>query len=328
MVSLPAAEYVGIPYSDGLDSYAQARLLLEREPDVNLICTFTNSKGGAQSWEALCKAQTRADRIQSIPVPMGVAEPHHSEPTFRSRPFIFYSLAAYGAALAGSKRVLIPENGQGSIGGSLVLIGNEAPHRSCYPGFLLRLGRLLSALLQREIAFEQPGLLFTKGQVISELIKLEGQQAWTGKWSCSHDQRHSHLNGARVHCGVCGGCVLRRVSLAAANVCDDTAYLFERLSAPTLEEALAKGGEVRAIKAMKDVAGNSVRDMQRLSELASISGDSRIQEMALDVAEAQGKSPEEALQGLRVLLDAHRNEWTKFVEMCGQQSWVGKFAEA
>src|SRR3989442_8725186 len=55
---------------------------------------------------------------------------HHAESSFRSRPFIFYSLAAYGASLAGSKRVLIPENGQGSIGGSLVLLGNASDRKS------------------------------------------------------------------------------------------------------------------------------------------------------------------------------------------------------
>jgi hypothetical protein len=327
VVKMPDGEYIGVPYSDGLDSYAQARLLSEREPKSRLICTYTDYKGGIQSWRSLCKRREGELRnIYSIPVPFQVTEPHHAEVSFRTRPFIFYGLAAYGTALAGSSRVLIPENGQGSIGGSLVMLGNEAPHRSCYPGFLLRLAQFLSALLGRDVRFEHPGLLQTKGQVLKTLDAVEGSSVWLRKWSCSHDQRHSTMNGRRVHCGVCGGCVLRRMSLDAGGIPDETEYLFSNLDADSFERSAAGSEPVKAMDAMRDVAGNSMRDMQRLADFAVSKNETRLHEVAIDVADATGGLPAVALERVRELLLNHRAEWQAFLNRCGPKSWVQRFA--
>jgi 7-cyano-7-deazaguanine synthase in queuosine biosynthesis len=321
IVRPPEGSYVGIPYSDGLDSYAQAKLLLNREPSIHLISTFTDYRGGPESWNKFCRTRNQElSSVYSIPVPFEVNEPHHAESSFRSRPFIFYSLAAYGASLVGSKRVLIPENGQGSVGGSLVLLGNEAPHRSCYPGFLIRLRRLLAQLLGEDLTFEHPALLQTKGEVLRDLARVEDVSIWGHKRSCSHDQRHATLEGRRVHCGVCGGCLLRRVSMTNADLADPTSYLFADLTASTIEQAVPDGVQVRAIDAMKDVARNSVRDMHRLAAI-SVS-DSRLEEVALDVSDAYGTLASDALERVRNLIKMHRDEWARFLDLCGQRSWV------
>ncbi len=324
---MPKGDYVGVPYSNGLDSYAQAKLLWHREPKATLICAYTDYKGGISSWQRLCRArEAELKNIYSIPIPFQVTEPAHPEVSFRSRPFIFYSLAAYGASLADSARVLIPENGQGSIGGSLVMLGDEAPHRSCYPGFLLRLSAFLCDLLGRDIKFEHPALLQTKGQVLKALAEVEDSSVWIEKWSCSHDQRHSAVEGRRVHCGVCGGCVLRRVSLMGAGVDDHTEYLFSNLQTDNFELAPKKEAKVKAMAAMRDVAGNSMRDMQRLADLADGADDRRLQEVALDVSDADGSLPGFALQNVRALLEAHKAEWSSFLDQCGPKSWVRDFA--
>lgn len=327
LIEIPKGDYVGVPYSNGLDSYAQARLLSHREPKATLICAYTDYKGGISSWDRLCRArESEFSNIRSIPVPFQVAEPAHPEVSFRTRPFIFYSLAAYGASLAGSERVLIPENGQGSIGGSLVMLGNEAPHRSCYPGFLLRLTAFLSELVGKQIKFEHPALLQTKGQVLRALAAVEDSSRWIRKWSCSHDQRHSAVDGRRVHCGVCGGCVLRRVSLVAAGVEDQTEYLFGNLQTDDFGSAPRTGANVKAMIAMRDVAGNSMRDMQRLADLADGADERRLQEVALDVSDADGSLPGFALQNVRSLLESHKAEWHAFLDKCGPTSWVRDFA--
>ena len=326
VVSLPKAAYVSIPYSDGLDSYAQATLLASRERDVALLCVFTDYRGGPRSWLNFSKSRHQeVSSIYSIPVPFQVIEPHHAEGSFRSRPFIFYSLAAYAAFLANSRRVLIPENGQGSIGGSLVLLGNEAPHRSCYPGFLSRLRRLLFEVLGVEIYFEHPGLLQTKGEVLRALAHLQDISRWAHKRSCSHDQRHSSYDGRRVHCGVCGGCLLRRVSMFSAGLVDPTEYLFADLRATEMESGV-KGELPRALEAMKDVARNSVRDMQRLAEMADDSR-GRLEEVALDISEFGSMLTTDALNGVATLLRNHKSEWHAFLTHCGAGSWVSKLVQ-
>src|SRR5262249_53990317 len=151
-----------------------------------------------------------------------------------------------------------------------------------YPGFLSRLSKLIEVLFHKEIEFEQPALLLTKGQVLEDLAKLEQPSSWVHKWSCSHDQRHASRDGKRIHCGVCGGCILRRVSMLAANIQDPTDYLFSSLNANEIEKALSSESKVHSIKAMKDVAGNTMRDMQRLADYAQSTVDTRLQCVALD----------------------------------------------
>jgi len=329
LVQLPQGEYIGVPYSGGIDSYSQVKLLLSHEPRTNLICTFTSTKASAESWQALCKSNAKPDRkLLSIPIPMRVTAPRHSEMTFRTRPFVFYGLAAYAAVLAGSKRVLIPENGQGSLGGSLALLGNEHPHRSCYPGFPHRLREVLALCLGKEIVFEHPGLMMTKGQVIEQLARKEPSLDWSSKWSCAHDQRHSNLHKKRVHCGVCGGCILRRMSMNSAGINEKTEYLFADLGASTIEASLPKGKKVKAFKAMKDVAGNSARDMQRLASFAGDANNWEIQQVAMDVSDFKKISPQEALKQVLELFECHRGEWSAFLQKCGSSSWLRELALA
>ena len=129
-------------------------------------------------------------------------------------------MAAYGAAMSGAHRVLVPENGQGSLGGSLVPLGIEAPHRSCHPGFTTRLGRFVFSLTGHEVGFEHQALFMTKGQVLSSLVKIQSNSSeWLAAHpSCTYDARHAHDGGRKVHCGVCGNCLLRRLSVHAAGI--------------------------------------------------------------------------------------------------------------
>ena len=115
LVKSPDREYVFIPYSDGLDSYAQLKLLLHREPQTEAIGVFTDRRSTEKTWNAFCRTSLK-EPVLAVPVPVYIDKPIHAEPSFRSRPFMFYLIAAYGAYLNGASRVLIPENGQGSLG--------------------------------------------------------------------------------------------------------------------------------------------------------------------------------------------------------------------
>lgn len=320
-------QHVFIPYSHGLDSYSQLKLLSERDQNAVPICVFTSSSGSGDSWKAFCRKEKKKE-IKTIPVPVKVSKLLHQEPSFRTRPFLYYSLTAYGAYLAKSNKVLIPENGQGSLGGSLVTMGSEAKHRSCHPAFTKRLSNLLSKIIDKSIEFAHPEIFRTKGEVIAEVAKKEETTSWfVEHLSCSHDQRHSHIEGKRVHCGICGNCLLRRVSASAAKLMDETKYLFSDLTQPTVEQsAHASAGNLKAIKAFEDVAGNGIRSMQRLADLADDESHPSIWTEAASVAEAMNMSVQDVHRNIMRLLEAHKQEWSAFLNECGPQSWVSEIA--
>jgi hypothetical protein len=327
-ISVPAGPRVFIPYSHGLDSYAQMRLLQDREPDTEVICVFTDSKPNSKTWKEFCLARPKGG-VRAIRVPVIVHEPHHAEPSFRSRPFIYYMLSAYGAFVTGSNRVLIPENGQGSLGGSLVPLGSEAKHRSCHPGFTTRLSNLLEKLTGQPVNFEHPALFHTKGQVMAELAAIEpNTETWLVEhWSCSHDQRHANHEGHRVHCGACGNCILRRVSARTAGINDVTKYKFSQLNSNSLEQAVLGSGDApRGIKAFSDLAGNSARSMQRLAELSQEPESPVVWSEAAGLAEYMGQEAKITHTQLMGLLQQHEKEWNGFLTECGNHSWIVQMA--
>jgi 7-cyano-7-deazaguanine synthase in queuosine biosynthesis len=319
-----------IPYSHGLDSFAQLRLLQHADRHVEHICVYADPRQMAGGWRTF-RRQSRNDHVRPLRVPLKIDDRHHAERTFRTRPFIYYTLAAYGAITAGSNEVVIPENGQGSIGASLVTLGTEAPHRSCHPGFTSRLAKLLEHLTGQTVRFRHPGLLSTKGDVLNKLSQIApDSKSWMLEhWSCSHDQRHATDGVKRIHCGVCGNCILRRSAAMAAGFDDPTPYLYENLTAFEMKEALRPNvSQPRAYKAFEDLASNGIRSMQRLADLALAPDGVTVWAEAANIAVAQSRPVDEVQIELTKFLTRHAQQWRAFLDHCGPNSWPASMARA
>ncbi len=325
LVKSPDAPRVFVPFSHGLDSYAQSTLLQARNK-VEIVPVNINARRRVGSWGTL----GRRGRSRAVPVSSQVDEPRHPEQSFRTRPFIFDLMAAYGAAISGGHRVLVPENGQGSLGGSLVPLGAEAPHRSCHPGFTTRLAGLVRALTGADVTFEHPGLFQTKGQVLAELARVEpAASIWlTEHASCSYDSRHAHRNGRQVHCGVCGNCLLRRLSVFSAGITDPTPYRAEDVQATSLERSFPWGDKPAELHAYNDIALNGARSMQRLAELANDPDAPRVWAEIDGLAQYQVRPTQDVEKDMYSFLGQHRDEWSAFLSHCGKRSWVTQFAGA
>lgn len=98
-------------------------------------------------------------------------------------------------------------------------LGAEAPHRSCHRAFTARLSRVIELVTGTTVKYQHPALFRTKGQVLKDLKHHMGTQScdWLAHRSCSHDARHASKGRQAMHCGACGNCLLRRVSLAIRN---------------------------------------------------------------------------------------------------------------
>lgn len=325
LVDLPRQQRVFMPFSNGLDSYAIAKDLCASFSSLELVLVNIRAKDKLKKWENLAR-ETKYE-FHTVEVAAYSDEPHRAESTFRSRAFLYDLVAGYGAAIAQPARVAIPENGQGSLGGSLVPLGAEAPHRSCHPGFTSRLASLIRLLTETDVQFDHPAIFLTKGEVLANLAR---QDADVDRWlanhrSCSYDARHSSSDKRVMHCGVCGNCVLRRVSLQWAGVTDSTTYRARDLHAATFEKSFS-GGVPRNVRANRDLALNSIRSMQRLSDLAVRPRSVRVEAEVAALARGLNEPIKTVREKMEAFLIQHRKEWGLFVASCGPNSWVADFA--
>lgn len=323
LVMPPNQTRVFMPFSNGLDSAAIAHELQAQDSSLELVLVNVKAKEKPTEWSNLGRVNGRP--FKTLQVTVFSPDPHHAEPTFRSRPFLFDLLAGYGAGTAQPAYVVIPENGQGSLGGSLVPLGCEAPHRSCHPAFTAKLSKVIALMTGAAVRYEHPALFRTKGQVLKDLYSRSSApaQAWLAHRSCSYDARHSSQEGRAMHCGACGNCLLRRVSLLWAGVQDSTPYRAQNLHARSLLEAFGEHPPKR-LRALEDLALNSVRSMHRMANLADDVSGLRVQAEVAALGRGLSLPHKEVSDKMETFLNQHQTEWYQFLDYCGPNSWVAQ----
>jgi hypothetical protein len=324
LVEPPAQARVFMPYSNGLDSRAIATELRRRSSAVELVLVNLRAKDKPTTWDRL---STGRGAFKVVQVATYSPDPADSEPTFRSRAFTYALLSGYAAGVSQPAQVWIPENGQGSLGGSLAPLGIEAPHRSCHPGFTKRLSKVVGLLTGHEVHYEHPALFETKGQVLRRLWQSDSEStSWLADHrSCSYDARQTSREGKLWHCGVCGNCLLRRMSLLWAGIEDTTGYLAKSIRVPRFVDSFGHLAP-RSVKAQNDVAFNTVRSMQRLADLVDDMNGMRVQAEAAALARGLNESVSTVTDRLEDFLKQHRIEWQQFLDHCGPRSWVAQYA--
>ncbi len=318
-----------MPYSDGLDSFAVARLTTASEHWVALILVTTGRKKDAD-------LEWRMDHLDGqrrrISVPFRLSDKgtgcEFRESSFRSRAFVFGVMAGLAAYLSGSTRVIVPESGQGTFGPWLLPVGNETPDIHSNPLFTQRLARFLELVIGTRVRFDHPRRWNTKGETLHTLREQGLSAGWAGSRSCARRSYHVNLDGCRAHCGVCAACLLRRQSILAAGLDEaNDRYVWRDLSADTL--AAAASPECRATT--DDDTRHAISGVMALSQLAEfgISGnfDHSVTQSASELAEVS-KEPIDVLRAkFTRLLRAHRDEWRAFVGAQGPRSFIGQWAD-
>jgi 7-cyano-7-deazaguanine synthase in queuosine biosynthesis len=295
-----------VPFSDGLDSFAQVRLSVA-EHGRDAVMLVRAGLGRDQIFP----------KLVSLRVPRKFSGVRMREVSYRTRPLVFYTLATIAAVAIEADAVVIGENGQGALGPACVPFADEWWLRSAHPAFVQRWASFLQRVLDRPVRFEQPQLWKTKGQVLLSLAERELIAGW--ELTCSCSSRPKDRCG-RHGCGICGGCLLRVVAAHAAglrstakdnacdvyaqgdSVCDQSGR--ERRMTPG-ERALA----VRAIDGMAELAGL----------VDSPDGESIVDREAHLI---DSSNPGAVRERLRRLLDAHRTEWKAFMCSLPKQSWI------
>ncbi len=122
----------------------------------------------------------------------------------------------------GESSLCIYENGIGAI--NLPYTKGEVgldQAKSVHPLSLLQVGQLASVVFDAPFHITNPFWLWTKGQMVEGLNSADGKLLIPLSSSC--DRAHRLKEGV-THCGVCTSCLLRRQSLSAFSIDDETSY--------------------------------------------------------------------------------------------------------
>jgi hypothetical protein len=312
VLSLPRASIKHVvPFSDGLDSFAQVQLSVRDHGREGVLLV----RSGLSRDHIFPK-------LLSLRVPRRFGGGRLRETTYRTRPLVFYTLAAIGAVVTRAEAVVIGENGQGAFGPACLPFADEWWFRSAHPGFVQRWSKFLGLVLETPIRFEQPQLWKTKGEVLSNLRNegLIGDWDLTNSCATRPNDRHG-----RHGCGICGGCLLRTVSAQAAGLAlspGDNAFDVHAL------EAIVQGRDGGMKSMTSDERAVAVRAISAMAEFARLAGTPESSVIVDREARlVDPAAPDTARAGLTRLLARHKVEWDLFRESLPGGSWVGRIAE-
>jgi len=316
-----------MPYSDGLDSFAAARLVSAQNPGVSLVLVTTGKRRTPALDASNAGLQSQMYRV-AIPFRLSRSggRVRYCEPSYRSRAFVFGVMAGIAAHLLHVPKVFISESGQGALGPWLLPVGNEAPDLRMHPLFTSQFAAMLKLIFGTDVAHVHPQLWKTKGETLLDLKDLGAVDGWWLTSSCARDPRHVTLGNRRIQCGICAGCLLRRQSLHSAGLKNDQErYLWNDLSAPSLNQAV-NGSKRATSKNDEQQAVCAVLEMQHFAEAALAR--ELIRSRASELCAVVGEPHAEVQRKLHHLISTHSTEWNRFLSQLGPRSFIKTWLES
>ena len=312
---------VVLPFSKGLDSYLTWHILAAR--GAGSKCLRVHSESASSNSRGTSKlSHCCFDSGAYLTVPISLSVGTHPEPSYRTRNFMFYVVAALAAAKLELSEVVVGENGVSSIGPTLLPIGDEHPNRGTLPGYTQGVAGLINQLLGTNIQFKHPHLFRTNGQML-ELVSPVLGEGWRDTNSCVRDSR-SKLGVP--HCGLCGGCLLRRTILHSMGW-QDSEYTWTTLDRGTLGDCTPNRLERTSTPNDEDIAMHAIHSMESFAQLArrACSDDLRLRSVALELASAGVQDFESCLRSIADLCRKHCDEWNGFKEQFPPTSLLRRY---
>ena len=315
-----------VPFSDGLDSYVATRLLRQEHRD-----TVVPVRLGSKPLPGR-RRRTRSSRpraFASMPWRVSYGKSGSVETSARSRGFRFSLLSGIAAFLCKSRRIVLPESGQGALGPSLVPVGQAYADVRSHPRFTSKMEGLVWALFGHEVRFEHPHLWRTKGETLSAFLELHPDDpSWTGTRSCWQNARRVSVSGRLRQCGICAACLLRRMSAHAAGRCEvPETYVWEDLRVPCFEDGAAPAFRPRRLTgAFHEYAIAGVLHLEHLATLRRSPANAvALKRQAFLLTRSLGLGEGGARPKLERLLRRHEEEWRDFVGSLGPRSFVAQW---
>lgn len=312
-----------IPFSNGLDSRAVAGLLARQMGSRLVRIRLGSASADGEGLSA------ERQPFTAVPYKVTAEKEARRESTARSRGFKFAIISAIAAYLADAELIIVPESGQGSLGPSLVTVGQSYDDYRSHPLFTLRMEVFLQALFGRRVRYSFPQIWLTKAETLKQFVTECGDRSWATTWSCWQQSRHVSVHGKKRQCGVCAACMLRRMSIHAAGLSEpQERYVWEDLSTPEFAWGAAESfGAKKITRRMHEYAIAGALHLDHLAGLRR----SKANANALNVAAFQiGSALDLPQPDVRArfdrLLHQHGMEWEAFVRSLGTDSFVTRWA--
>ena len=209
-------------FSGGLDSLCGAvEEVLVEQRRILLVSHRSSTRVGRRQddlFAALQQSVPKPRKPLHVPVTINKGEELNREFTQRSRSFVYATVGAIVARLAGLHRIRFYENGVTSLNlpVSSELVGARAS-RTTHPQVLARFGRLFSRLFDTPFTVENRYQWRTKAGILAELLRQKQAHLASQTCMCCHVWG---VEEDRPHCGRCSQCVDRRLSVLAAGLTD------------------------------------------------------------------------------------------------------------
>jgi 7-cyano-7-deazaguanine synthase in queuosine biosynthesis len=321
-----------IAYSNGLDSFAVARLVGSGVSNLSdptrqrrdLVLVTTGQTIDREKSKSRIAGDFSARRIS---VPFAIRRKGRSfqlrETSYRTRGFAFQTMAAIAAAQSEGDTVVIAESGQGSLGPWLTVTGQESPDVRSHPIFTSALSQVLEPVLGRRISFEHPQLWKTKGETLSMLCEANLHKGWERTFSCAIQVRHQQNTERHLQCGVCPNCLLRRQSLFAAGLSpNQEEYDIKcELNASSLRNSAHSSLYKRATQGILPLV-----ELARVRSSPIFSKAFELQTRRL--AHALNESVDVTFANATKLVDTHRAELEAFLRSLPNNSAIRELGEA
>ena len=321
--NLPEGLAAVIPFSDGLDSRIVAGLM-ERELGDKLIRVRLGSKTSD------ARGLSHRHPFTSVPYQVRPLARDFVESSARSRGFKFALISGLAAYLAKAGQIIVPESGQGALGPALVTVGQAYEDYRSHPLFTDRMEKFIFALLDHQVRFQFPRLWFTKGETLTEFLKVCADTAtWQETRSCWQQTRQVSVDKKRRQCGICAACMLRRMSVHAAGLTEPVhTYVWENLAAPTFKAgAAATFPRKKVTNKLRQYAIAGSLHLDHLAGLRESPANRRTLALnAFQLSRSLGLDEADAGAKLDRLLTQHGNEWKSFMNSLGQRSFVLNWA--
>ena len=307
----PGDRAFAIAYSDGVDSRCVSALLDTGSSAVRVRVAST-------------KASVRLGERPFDQIPFSVKLDTSRESGARSRGFKFASITAIAAHLSGVRKIVVPESGQGALGPVLLPLHNTYADYRNHPTFFRQMERFIDSLLGYSLVYEQPRLWYTKGETIAAFLAQSetARESILNTRSCWQQRWNARFAGKLRQCGLCVACLLRRMSMHAADVTEppDT-YLIDDLTVSCYKRAVSRRPCKRLSRTLVEYGSVGARHLQRLAEMAHLPYP-HTRPHVFELARATGLSETHIRQALRRLLLQHAQEWCGFIRAQGPRSFI------
>lgn len=321
LLSLPIRTEAVLAFSDGMDSRAVAGIV-----GAEIGAALVRVRVGSKKHDRPSNSGRR-EPFAAIPYKIKRGQPNR-ETSARSRGFKFSMISGIAAYLSDAPQIILPESGQGALGPALVVVGHKYPDYRNHPCFTKRMADFLKALFGRPFMYSFPRIWHTKGETLREFIRICGDTSWVQTRSCWQGSRSSSVDGQLRQCGVCAACMLRRLSVhAAEQVEPENTYVCNHIDAPTLKESVDDSFN-KFGKSYEEYAIAGTLHLDHLADMAKEELRPEVKRHAILIASALDIEIKEVEERLLEMLKRHQSEWSAFLSSLDDKSFVRKWAKS